>query len=134
MIGGGGEKTTLRLVAQYADAWNITGSAEVVAQKSAVLQEHCQRAGRDPRTIHRTGVLLVNVEDSRTGGGLADGRGWVVIHRSSDLVAAVTPYAEAGVDELIVHFNPALPLPRRKELLTEFMGQVAPAFAGAVPG
>jgi hypothetical protein len=73
--------------------------------------------------------MLVNVEDNETGGGLAKGRGWVSIHRTHDLIDALTPYAEAGVDEMIIHFNPALPLPRRKELLTEFMGQVAPAFA-----
>lgn len=129
LVGGGGEKVTLRLVAQYADQWNVTGSAEVVAQKSEVLREHCERAGRDPASIHRTGVILVNVEESRTGGGLSSGRSWVNIHRTHDLVDAMTPYAEAGIDEMIVHFNPALPLPRRKELLTEFTGQVAPAFA-----
>jgi F420-dependent oxidoreductase-like protein len=128
LIGGGGEKVTLRLVAQYADQWNVPGSPEVVAHKSKVLLEHCERAGRDPTTIHRTGAMFVNVEDSRTGGGMGHGPGWVNIHRAHDLVDAVTPYAEAGVDELIVHFNPALALPRRKELLTEFMGQVAPAF------
>ncbi|HEU0074841.1 MAG TPA: TIGR03560 family F420-dependent LLM class oxidoreductase [Dehalococcoidia bacterium] len=129
LVGGGGEKVTLRLVAQYADQWNITGPAEVVAQKSEVLREHCERVSRDPASIHHTGAMLVNVEDSETGGGLAKGRGWVSIHRTHDLIDALTPYAEAGVDEMIIHFNPALPLPRRKELLTEFMGQVAPAFA-----
>jgi F420-dependent oxidoreductase-like protein len=129
LIGGGGEKVTLRLVAQYADQWNVAGPAEVVAKKSSVLREHCERAGRDPATVHRTGAMLVNVKDSRTGGGLAHGPNWVNIHRMHELVDAMTPYAEAGVNEMIVHFNPALALPRRKELLTEFMGQVAPAFA-----
>jgi len=129
LIGGGGEKVTLRLVAQYADAWNITGPAEVVAQKSEVLRQHCERACRDPQTIHRTGAIMVNVADSVTGGGLAHDPNWVQIHRAHDLVDALTPYAEAGVNEMIVHINPALPLPKRKELLTEFMGQVAPAFA-----
>ena len=129
LIGGGGEKVTLRLVAQYADAWNIAGPAEVVAQKSAVLLEHCERVGRDPATVHRTGAMLVNVEDSGTGGGLGHGPGWVNIQRVRELVDALTPYAEAGVNEMIVHFNPALPLPRRKELLSEFTAQVAPAFA-----
>jgi F420-dependent oxidoreductase-like protein len=129
LIGGGGEKVTLRLVAQYADQWNVTGPAEVVAHKSGVLREHCERAARDPATIHRTGAMLVNVEDSRTGGGLGHGPNWVNISRAADLVDALTPFAEAGVNEMIIHFNPALALPRRKELLTEFMGQVAPAFA-----
>jgi F420-dependent oxidoreductase-like protein len=129
LIGGGGEKVTLRLVAQYADAWNITGPADVVAQKSDVLRQHCERAGRDPATIHRTGAIMVNIDESATGGGVAHGPNWINIHRIHDLVDPLTPYAEAGMDEMIVHFNPALPLPKRKELLTEFMGQVAPAFA-----
>ena len=129
LIGGGGEKVTLRLVAQYADAWNIPGSAELVAQKSEVLRRHCERAGRDPATVHRTGAMLINIEDSATGGGLGHGPGWVMITHVRDLVDAITPYAEAGINELILHFNPALPLPRRKQLLSEFQSVVAPAFA-----
>jgi F420-dependent oxidoreductase-like protein len=129
LIGGGGEKVTLRLVAQYADAWNITGAAHVVAHKSDVLRQHCERVGRDPNTVHRTGAILVNTADDVSGGGRAHGPSWVVINRTSDLVDALTPYAEAGVNEMIVHFNPALALPKRKELLTEFMGQIAPVFA-----
>ncbi len=131
LVGGGGEKVTLRLVAQYADQWNVSGPLDVMVKKYAILGQHCERIGRDPATVHRTGVLLVNIEDSRTSGGLADRTGWVNIHRMHDLVDALTPYAEAGVDEMIVHFNPGLALPRRKELLTEFMGQVAPAFSEA---
>ena len=129
LIGGGGEKVTLRLVAQYADAWNVAGPAEVFARKSAVLREHCERVGRDPSTIHKTGAILVNVENSGTGGGLGHRPGWVNIHHVQDLADALSPYVEAGVDEMIVHFNPALSLPRRKELLTAFTAQVAPAFA-----
>lgn len=129
LIGGGGEKVTLRIVARYADAWNVPGPAEVIAAKDKVLREHCERIGRDPGSIHRTGIMMVNVENAMTGGGLGHGPNWVMIHRMHDLVDALAPYAEAGVDEMIIHFNPALPLPKRKELLTDFMGQIAPAFA-----
>ena len=128
MVGGGGERVTLRLVAQYADAWNSTGAAPVIAHKSRVLQEHCERVGRDPATIYRTGVLLVNVDQGGTGGGLGDAGGWEVVSSTRDLVDALAPYAEAGVDEMIIHFNPALPLERRKQLLTQFMQDVAPPF------
>jgi F420-dependent oxidoreductase-like protein len=54
MIGGGGEKKTLRLVAQYADACNFFGGAEVAAQKVDVLRRHCEAEGRDYSTIERT--------------------------------------------------------------------------------
>jgi len=54
MIGGGGEKKTLRIVAQYADIWNVFGTPETVARKDAILREHCAAVGRDPETIERS--------------------------------------------------------------------------------
>src|SRR6478609_2317852 len=54
LIGGSGEKVTLRLVAQYADGWNTFGPVENFAHKSAVLEEHCARIDRDPGEIERT--------------------------------------------------------------------------------
>jgi probable F420-dependent oxidoreductase len=54
LIGGGGEKVTLRLVATYADAWNGFGPAETFAHKSAVLDRWCAEVGRDPAEIERT--------------------------------------------------------------------------------
>jgi probable F420-dependent oxidoreductase len=57
LIGGGGEKVTLRIVAEHADAWNGFGPADEYARKNAVLNEWCDRAGRDPATIERT-VLI----------------------------------------------------------------------------
>ncbi len=54
MIGGGGEKKTLRLVAQYADACNVFGTPEAIARKYAILAEHCAAVGRDPDEIERS--------------------------------------------------------------------------------
>jgi probable F420-dependent oxidoreductase len=54
LIGGGGEKVTLRLVAEHADAWNTFGPAETYAHKNHVLDEWCTRMGRNPSTIERT--------------------------------------------------------------------------------
>jgi probable F420-dependent oxidoreductase len=54
LIGGSGEKITLRLVAEYAEAWNTFGPPEHFAQKSAVLDTWCEQVGRDPSTIERT--------------------------------------------------------------------------------
>src|SRR6059058_1389265 len=51
LIGGGGERKTLRLVAQYADACNIIGGPEEVAHKLTVLRRHCEDLGRDPAEI-----------------------------------------------------------------------------------
>jgi probable F420-dependent oxidoreductase len=54
LIGGGGPKVTLRLVAEYADAWHAFGDLATFQEKDGILREHCARAGRDPDAIERT--------------------------------------------------------------------------------
>ena len=54
MIGGGGERKTLRTVAKYADMWNAMGSVELLAHKDEVLRAHCESVGRDSAEIERT--------------------------------------------------------------------------------
>ena len=54
MIGGGGEKRTLRLVAEYADQYNYFGPPESYANKLRILDEWCAKVGRNPREIERT--------------------------------------------------------------------------------
>ena len=122
LIGGGGEKVTLRLVARYADAWNVASPAEEWARKSRILDEHCERAGRDPKTVHRTAAVLVSPGDPSQSGRFTN------FSKLPDLVDLLTPFADAGVDEMIVHFNPTLPLGERKGLWTAFQDEVAPAF------
>jgi F420-dependent oxidoreductase-like protein len=61
MIGGGGERKTLRLVAQYADASNVFGGPEAIAHKFAVIREHCAAVGRDPDEIERSTLQNVNL-------------------------------------------------------------------------
>jgi F420-dependent oxidoreductase-like protein len=66
MIGGGGEKKTLRLVAQYADATNVFGGPETIARKYAILRRHCEEVGRPYAEIERS--TLQNTRLSATGG------------------------------------------------------------------
>jgi alkanesulfonate monooxygenase SsuD/methylene tetrahydromethanopterin reductase-like flavin-dependent oxidoreductase (luciferase family) len=54
LIGGAGEKKTLRIIAQHADMWNVFGTPETVAHKDAILRAHCADVGRDPEAIERT--------------------------------------------------------------------------------
>jgi F420-dependent oxidoreductase-like protein len=61
MVGGGGEKKTLRLVAQYADACNVFGSPESIARKYAILEGHCAAVGRDPAEIERSTLQNVRL-------------------------------------------------------------------------
>jgi F420-dependent oxidoreductase-like protein len=62
MIGGGGERKTLRLVAQYADACNVFGGPERIAHKYAVLREHCERLGRPYDEIERSTLQGVDLD------------------------------------------------------------------------
>ena len=59
LIGGGGERKTLRLVATYADACNFIGDTDVVAHKIEVLRRHCDQVGRDPADIEVTALAMV---------------------------------------------------------------------------
>ena len=54
LIGGGGEKKTLRLVAEHADQWHSFADLEVLRRKSGILAEHCAAVGRDAATIERS--------------------------------------------------------------------------------
>lgn len=64
LVGGGGERVTLRLAAEYADLWNAFSPLESWAHKNAVLNQWCAKVGRDPRRIERTiGILPSEASD-----------------------------------------------------------------------
>jgi len=65
MVGGSGERQTLRIVAKYADACNLFGSAETVKRKLSILKEHCRSVGRDYDSILKTKLGLVVIDDDK---------------------------------------------------------------------
>jgi alkanesulfonate monooxygenase SsuD/methylene tetrahydromethanopterin reductase-like flavin-dependent oxidoreductase (luciferase family) len=65
MIGGSGEKKTLRTVARYADMWNAMAPVDVMAHKVDVLRRHCDEVGRDISEIEFTLGVKVTIRDSR---------------------------------------------------------------------
>jgi F420-dependent oxidoreductase-like protein len=111
MIGGGGEKRTLRLVAQYADKCNVTGDSATLTHKIEVLRRHCAEVGRDPAEIAITWMspLILTTSDQNTAetrqmvaasGSPGEIAGFTIgqPHEIPDLVA---DHLEAGADELI---------------------------------
>src|SRR5205823_44849 len=54
LVGGGGERRTMRIAARLADEWHTWGTADVFRHKSAVMDERCGEVGRDPSTIRRS--------------------------------------------------------------------------------
>lgn len=65
LIGGSGEKKTLRMVAQYADACNVFGPVGKVRTLMSILDEHCSSLGRDPATICRTRLSTLVLGDTK---------------------------------------------------------------------
>ncbi len=65
MIGGSGEKKTLRTVARYADMWNAMGPVELMAHKVEVLRTHCEAVGRDIGEIEFTLGVKLTIRDTK---------------------------------------------------------------------
>jgi probable F420-dependent oxidoreductase len=67
LIGGGGEKKTLRLVARHADIWHSFGDAETIGRKTEILRRHCTEVGRDPAEIEVSAAVYGKPSDSGPG-------------------------------------------------------------------
>jgi F420-dependent oxidoreductase-like protein len=65
MIGGGGERVTLRIVAKHADHWNVWGGPKVLARKNAILEEHCRQVGRDSKAIARSVNMALLITEKK---------------------------------------------------------------------
>jgi F420-dependent oxidoreductase-like protein len=92
MVGGGGERKTLRLVAQYADATNVFGSPPVIRHKYEVLRAHCETIGRDYDEIERSTHQQVRLS--------ADGRG--DSQPPSQVVERLGELEDAGAQHVII--------------------------------
>jgi F420-dependent oxidoreductase-like protein len=140
MIGGGGERVTLRIVARHADHWNVWGGPQVLARKSAVLDAHCAAVGRDPKTLTRSvnmALLITDREDeidqlartieTRMGRHAADARDTCLAGTPDQIRAQLRRLRAAGCGVLFV---PSLfrPLPELRRDLDRFIAEIAPEF------
>jgi F420-dependent oxidoreductase-like protein len=104
LIGGGGEKVTLKITAQWADEWNVWGNVDVLKHKIGVLDAHCADVGREPCEIQRSAVALLFLSDDESFiKKVTSGPGDRTIAGNVDqLRETIAGYRDAGVDELIV--------------------------------
>lgn len=101
VIGGSGEKKTLRVVARHADEWNVPGAIpDEYKRLSAILDEHCVAVGRDPGTIKRS-VQLFLFPDQQDA--------------TRNQIELLATYEEAGLDHVVLSFYS----PPSRELLAE---------------
>ena len=94
LIGGGGEKKTLRLVAQYADASNLGGDRDQLLAKYAILAEHCEAVGRDFTEIERTNLQPISLSGQNAWGTKPES--------PAQIVERFGRLAEAGVQHVII--------------------------------
>jgi alkanesulfonate monooxygenase SsuD/methylene tetrahydromethanopterin reductase-like flavin-dependent oxidoreductase (luciferase family) len=139
LVGGGGEKVTLRLVARWADMNNVGGGIENVRRKDEILRRHCEEVGRDEREIERTAnlgpiVIRDSVEEARRV--LLEifehnGRASTWSGRTPDMQPAgppeliaetIAPYLDIGYRHLIVGF----PSPYDEETMARLAREVRP--------
>jgi F420-dependent oxidoreductase-like protein len=104
MIGGGGEKKTLRLVARYADACNLYGAPELIAHKLDVLRRHCAAEGRDFGAIEVT-VLLSAQPDWTPDDVLRAAEAYAALGVSTVMASAL---GDDPVEKLETVFGPAV--------------------------
>jgi F420-dependent oxidoreductase-like protein len=132
-VGGGGERVTLRLVARFADGWNVPFvTPEVYAYKVRVLRDHCAAVGRDHAEIECTVNLALAWKDEDLElqfGGIAEAvRPNVLIGSTQQVVDRIGEYADAGC----VQVNVALRAPFDRDGLSRFAAEVMPAFRSRV--
>lgn len=111
LIGGGGERLTLRVVARWADWWNIPGGRpEVYEHKLRVLADHCDAVGRDFGDITKTwSPEVVAVAETRDEArAIADASPYTddypLVGIPDDVVEQLTPFVELGVEHLVLRF------------------------------
>src|SRR5574341_2049670 len=138
MIGGGGEKVTLRIVARHADHWNVWGGPEILERKGRILDEYCASIGRPRKAIVRSANMpLAITEDAaeierlkaafmrrmdRTAEAAAD---TLLAGPPAALREKLARLREVGVDLVFV---PTMFLPKdARPLLDRFMNEVVSA-------
>jgi len=122
LIGGSGERRTLRLVAKYADACNLFGDVATIRHKLDVLERHCQEVGRDPSQITKTrlGALVIagteaeakrKAEARWARGNVAEAwRASYVVGDPDGVAEQARAYLDAGLDGLLFNMPDAYDL------------------------
>lgn len=121
LIGGGGERRTLALVARYADWWNYNScTVEEYASKVAILKSHCERIGRTPAEIKLTysGNVSVSENPDRV---VRHPQKHYIAGNSSEVIRELEQFCQIGVSQFMVRFTDLA-------ALEHFVATVAPHF------
>jgi F420-dependent oxidoreductase-like protein len=128
LIGGGGEKVTLKITARYADEWNVWGTVDTLRHKMEILDRHCDDVGRNPADIQRSAVALLFLSDDESflermrSAGIERPS---IIGGVSEVKDIVAEYEAIGVDELIVPDFTLGSGDQKRATMDTFIGEVA---------
>ena len=124
MVGGWGEKRTLRTLAMYGDIMNIMNGPEEMKRLSGVLEQHCEAVGRDPAEIRKTVHVAMRIErDEKKAAELRGGKDWNMIGPPQYVIDRAQDFIDVGVDE----FKLCL-IPNNPEVYAELDEEVLSAF------
>jgi len=133
LIGGGGEKVTLKLVAQYGDACNVGGDLDTIKHKFDVIRQHCETAGRDYESIHRTTTTVCSLADTdeeaqaqipeALKGMFADRIRTGLVGSPETIRQRLAEFEAAGVQELIIGFVDRTNPEQLRRFASEFIAQ-----------
>ncbi len=130
MVGGTGEKRSLRIAAKYADIWNASQvSQEVFARKAKVLDEQCEKMGRDPSTLMKTAFLLVYLaETDAEARRLFKSRHLdvvpTIVGSPKTVSETLRTYRDAGAEGLILGVRPFLNTKGTRMLVDEVLPEL----------
>ncbi|MEY2468136.1 MAG: hypothetical protein QOF21_834 [Actinomycetota bacterium] len=131
LIGGGGEKRTLRIAAQFADEWNSWTTPDVMAHKVGVLGQHCDALGRnrDDIAVSTQALLFLSTDEEWLKGKrqLPPGQP-TIVGTPSEVTDIIGAYKNAGADEIIIPDFTLGPMQRRKDTCDLFINEVAANF------
>ncbi|TDJ23271.1 MAG: TIGR03560 family F420-dependent LLM class oxidoreductase [Gammaproteobacteria bacterium] len=128
LIGGGGEKVTLKITARYADEWNVWGTVDTLRHKMEILDSHCSDVGRNPADIQRSAVALLFMSEDETYLERMRSAGVErpsIIGGVSEVKDIVAEYEAIGVDELIVPDFTLGSGAQKRATMDTFIGEVA---------
>jgi F420-dependent oxidoreductase-like protein len=100
LVGGGGERTTLRLVARYADACNVFGAPDMLRHKFEVLKRHCEAVGRDYESIEKTNLATISLTPDGKKGSLTPSAFVERLGNWADAGSHQAIFSIRGVDDL----------------------------------
>jgi F420-dependent oxidoreductase-like protein len=133
LIGGGGEKRTLPIVARYAQEWNVWGTPEILAEKGAVLGTCLEAEGKDPRSVQRSAVALLFLSDDQATLDKLRSRDIgrpAMIGNPGELQEVIGAYRDAGVDEVVIPGFNLKPGAETEDVTARFITEVAAPFRG----